>query len=382
MAVERRGTSTISFRAYWRNPHTKLIEHGPARETIEEAQADDAMVKFRLKSQPESFTRESAHAVAVPEIVTFRAAADGFLARKDLTEGTVRSALYALRPAVKMLGTIEAEKLTRADLRRYEASFAGDGLKQATIHKRIKLVRMVLGWARSTGLIESHMVDGHTVKKGEVEQDPPPTPEEVRLILGACAPHIRRAVLMTYYLGLRFGPSETLSVRWADFDALNATLTVRCAKNKKTPWRKVCLAPSLLQEMLAWLAEDKVKDRAGGTIVHFNGKAIKTIWVSWYAALKRAGITRHLKPYSLRHTFATEAMAGGSDMKAVASHMGHQDVSMLHNVYQHVLDKQRREVAASIPDVLGAAPSGIQDGIQEGSQMGLGRTHESLVFRQ
>jgi len=382
MAVERRGTSTISFRAYWRNPHTKLIEHGPARDTKEEAQADDAMVKFRLKSQPESFTRETTHVVAVPERVTFRAATDGFLARKDLAEGTVRTALYALRPAVKMLGTLDADKVTRADLRRYEASFSDSGVTQATIHKRIKLVRMVLGWARSTGLIESHLVEGHTVKKGDVRHDPPPTPDEVRRILAACVPHIRRAVLMTYYLGLRFGPSETLSVRWADFDALNATLTVRCLKNKKNPWRKVCLAPSLLDEMISWLAEDKKKGRADGTIVHYGGKPIKTIWITWYATLKRAGVDRHLKPYSLRHTFATEAMAGGADMKAVASHMGHQDVSMLHDVYQHVLDRQRREVAASIPDVLGTAPGGIHDGIQEGSPMGLGRTHEPLVFRQ
>jgi integrase len=44
-------------------------------------------------------------------------------------------------------------------------------------------------------------------------------------------------------------------------------------------------------------------------------------------------------PYSLRHTFATEAIVRGVDLQTIATLMGHKDLKMLSKVYQHV---QRR----------------------------------------
>lgn len=280
-----------------------------------------------------------------------------------------------LRPAVKMLGKIALEDLTRSDLRRYEASFVSDGRKQSTIHLRVKLAKNVAGWARSTGLIEKHQLDGHTVKRGERNQDPPPTPDEVQRIVEAAPSYLRRGVLLGYFLGMRFGPSEVLSVTWDDFNALDSTLTVRCAKNKQRPWRKVCLAPAMMHEMLAWQQEDAGLDVE--CIVHRDGKKVRRLYRAWLAACKQSGITRHLKAYDLRHTFATQALAGGADLKAVASSMGHQDATQLLTVYQSNLDHQRRAVATSIPNILG-----VQGGVQEPPQIRLDETSQKQDYQQ
>lgn len=132
----------------------------------------------------------------------------------------------------------------------------------------------------------------------------------------------------------------------------NSTLTVRCAKSKQRPWRKVCLSAPVLFEMLAWREEDAVLGCEW--VIHSEGHRIKrTIRDLWEIAQRKNGITRHLKAYGLRHTFATEALSAGADLNAVSSNMSHQGPTQLMLVRQSVLDRQRRAVAESIPDVLG-----------------------------
>ena len=72
---------------------------------------------------------------------------------------------------------------------------------------------------------------------------------------------------------------------------------------------------------------------------------------SWQTALKRAGITRRIRPYDLRHAFGTELVAAGADIGTVARLMGHSSPTMLLNHYQFVMDKQKIGAIESLPDV-------------------------------
>ena len=66
--------------------------------------------------------------------------------------------------------------------------------------------------------------------------------------------------------------------------------------------------------------------------------------------LKNAGIRRRIRPYDLRHAFATEAIAAGVDVGTVAQLMGH-DPKMLLDHYQHVADKQKRAAVEALPEI-------------------------------
>ncbi len=44
----------------------------------------------------------------------------------------------------------------------------------------------------------------------------------------------------------------------------------------------------------------------------------------------------HVTPYSVRHTFATDAIIRGVDLQTIAVIMGHKDLRMLSRIYQHV----------------------------------------------
>ena len=158
-------------------------------------------------------------------------------------------------------------------------------------------------------------------------------------VLSHMAGQIRNYFLFNFWTGLRSG--EMIALRWCDVDLKNRRIIVRLSWSKKaytpTKGRKsrwVMLSEPAIQ---ALLAQWSITGRLGQWVFH-NPK-INDRWQNterirqhWIAALKAAGV-RYRKPYQARHTFASSMLSAGEPAQWVADQMGHEDVSMLTDVY-------------------------------------------------
>ncbi|MBR6505397.1 tyrosine-type recombinase/integrase [Candidatus Saccharibacteria bacterium] len=77
-----------------------------------------------------------------------------------------------------------------------------------------------------------------------------------------------------------------------------------------------------------------------GDYRRMTARSIERI-VEKYARL--AGITKHVSPHTLRHSFATDLLMNGADLRSVQSMLGHADISTT-QIYTHVTDAHLRDI--------------------------------------
>lgn len=78
----------------------------------------------------------------------------------------------------------------------------------------------------------------------------------------------------------------------------------------------------------------------GGDYRRLTPRSIQRI-INRYSRL--AGITKHVSPHTMRHSFATDLLMNGADIRSVQVMLGHSNISTT-QVYTHVTDEHLREV--------------------------------------
>jgi integrase len=148
--------------------------------------------------------------------------------------------------------------------------------------------------------------------------------------------HVARFMLVGFYTGTRHGAicsaALTPAVGRGHVDTESGVFHRHRQGTRRTNKRQppVKLPPRLLAHLRRW----KRLGIARHAVVEWNGKPVASVRKSFAAAVRAAGIDRHITPHICRHTAATWAMQQGSDIWDAAGFLG-MSQELLERVYGH-----------------------------------------------
>lgn len=155
-----------------------------------------------------------------------------------------------------------------------------------------------------------------------------------------------RAILeLLFSTGLRI--SELCSLSTDDVDLSREEFSVR---GKGDKIRVVFLSNSAKEAIQKYLKERKDmsdalfpqmgKNAKAATDLRLTPRSVQRL-LKTYAA--KAGITRKVTPHVIRHSFATDLLSNGADLRSVQALLGHANIGTT-QIYTHVTDKHLLEV--------------------------------------
>ena len=158
-------------------------------------------------------------------------------------------------------------------------------------------------------------------------------------------PVIRRAFAMTCFSGIRFCDLKVLS--YGDIDYENKMISFRQRKTEGHSRRSGVVIP--LDDTLLAIIGEKPEDATDETVI-FKLPSIDYCIRYVRAWTNAVGIDKHITWHSGRHSFGTQLLNNGANVKVVADLLGHSSLKYV-EVYVRAVDKLKKEALDSLPKI-------------------------------
>jgi integrase len=307
---------------------------------------------------------------------------EGKKARRTLDHYRTVFRLY-VRP---VLGPRRLDKITLGHIEDdLIAGMRERGLSGRTIRLAVSILGAAFKWGTRRGRLIRNPAESAHVPQHRPKEMMALTPDQVRAFREAVAddPH---AALYDFLLFTGCRPGEALALRWKDLDLeagvarIQQALSRWAAKKQddgkvieKAGWefrdpkagsaRVVPLPPSLIASLRAhrkvqgeYALKLGTKYRRELDLVFANEdggplEGRNLVQRSFKPALLEAKLPATVRLYDLRHTHASNLLAAGAPIKAVADRLGHASAKMTLDRYAHVLAGQGERLASVVEEL-------------------------------
>ena len=278
---------------------------------------------------------------------------------QNRSQRTIENYHHYLERLIEYAGDIDIKKLNTEVVRKWRlylnrlTDVNGNTLSKTTQNYHLIALRSFLKYLNKRGIdaLPSEKVELARVKRPQVSFLSPDELErlfkqpDLSTMIGARD----RAILeLLFSSGLRV--SELVNL---DKDHINLKRREFMVRGKGQKDRPVFIS----QEAADWISKylKRRTDNYKPLFIHYSGlqsglddgnytrltaRSIQRK-VGKYARL--AGITKKVTPHTLRHSFATNLLTNGADVRSVQAMLGHSNISTT-QIYTHVTDPQLRKV--------------------------------------
>lgn len=238
------------------------------------------------------------------------------------------------------------EKMIRGFVDFLQANSTGSGA--ATAYERFK---KIVRNAVQDGQLSKNPCTDIVCKRNECLSKDILSVEEIKALLQTHVknenPNIRRAFIFTLFTGVRW--CDVVELRYSNIDYQNKILKFEQAKTKGHSSKSIVVMP---------LRDDLLNDVIGTPEAQGKGKDDSIFELPSHTmclkALRhwsaRAGISKHITWHCGRHSFATNLLENGANVKVVADLLGHSSLSYVER-YVRAIDESKKRALNSLPAI-------------------------------
>ena len=274
-------------------------------------------------------------------------------AEKRLSENTVIAYKNDIEDYAKFLkkyqGCFDVNDITRDMIERYIRSLKKKGMAPTSLGRKITVIKsfhQFLKQEKITDLDASFFV---SAPKKEKHLPTVLSIEEIARLIDSIDTKTpigkrNRAMLeVMYATGLRI--SELLSLKTDDLHMREKYLRVVGKGNKE---RIVPLGEMAVVALRDYIENGRsLLSKKPGNILFYNYKGEPMSRQGFFKYLQKqaleCGITKEISPHTIRHSFATHLLEGGTDLRMVQELLGHEDISTT-QIYTHIDRSHLRDV--------------------------------------
>ncbi len=244
---------------------------------------------------------------------------------------------------------------THREVRRFLAYLDQASYSRRTVNRRLSAVKSFYRWLVVEGMVESSPAE---VLQGPKQGKPLPRAvhrNEMDRLLSvvlegkqpeeASPQQLRdQAILeLLYAAGLRV--SEAAGLRMSGLDLRERLVRVMGKGSKERIVPLHATACQALQNYLSLGRPALLGARQSEAVfisARGNDMSANAVRVVFKKALAKAGLDESLSPHAMRHSFATDLLAGGADLRSVQEMLGHSSLSTT-QVYTHMTPDRLRQ---------------------------------------
>lgn len=272
---------------------------------------------------------------------------------RGLSENTVNSYRFDLIGFIEYLESdkIEFRDVKLSDLENYIYFCSKKGVSPTTIARYISSIRTFFKFLVVNEYIQNDPTE--FIERPKITRDIPLflSEEEVELVKRAIidfekndAKKVRDLTIIELLFSCGLRVSELVSLKLADVNLVGEYIVVRGKGDKQRLVPLGSIAKEYLKQYILVRRKtvEKFSRDEGFLFISRLGKKISrvSVWklIKKYARL--SGINKDISVHTFRHTFATELLKGGADLRSVQELLGHKSI-LATQIYTHITDEAK-----------------------------------------